>query len=242
MKTTIKTPDTVRRFARILKEQGYSKKNPFSPKKPFCLKQTIDMPGVLDFAYAEFVSFWPGDGVLYGKYREPRRDLLTEIKIVNSCCDYGDGNYVGSWWDTAMLKSLCEELEPKTVKTVKDFIPNFDPLYQAVCRFISDHQGKKGYIDTQGHDGRPHCDPIFSIEWNEDLNLDVSMRVHGVRVVDGDLQVVTEMPHSGCSARIVYRDEDFCSPDADWLSVCNGEGIQYVPTLLNIAEFIEPYC
>ena len=233
MKTKEIIPNTVKRFARILKEQGYSKKNPFCPKRPFRLKQTIDMPGVLDFAYADFVSFWPEKGILYGKYKEPGRDVLTEIKVADFFRAFGDGNYVDSWWDTDMLKTLCDEFE----KPVCEFVYDLSPLYESVCRFISEHQGDKGYIDTQSDD----YDPIQSIEWNQDLELDVGMRIHGIRVVNDDLQVVSEMPHCGCSVPVVYGDEDFRNPDTDWKSVRYGEDIQYEATLLNIVEFIKEY-
>lgn len=116
-------------------------------------------------------------------------------------------------------------------------IPNFDPLYEEVMAFVKEHQGEKGYIDTQDST----LDPIYT--FNIDVNGDAyECKVYGVRVKDYgdegcDLEVITEP----CTRTYVvtYEDDDFRTSD-EWESVRWSE-MPYIHTLLNIAENIEEY-
>lgn len=119
-------------------------------------------------------------------------------------------------------------------------IPDLTPMYEAVCAYVKEHQGEKGYIDTQDEG----CDTIWSHEYETDTSVELLERhVKAVRVNRyGSLQVMTD------NSNILYRDEDIRSakddaedPDPRWKNVRNDDEIVYVQTLFNIAESIREY-
>ena len=114
-----------------------------------------------------------------------------------------------------------------------DLIPNFDNLYNATVNFVRDHQGDKGYIDTQGDE-----DTISTIIFDDESGRGVEEEVHGVRVTeDGDLQIVCE-PFMR-TVNIEYTDEDFKNDD-NWHSIRYSD-VYYVFTLIDIASYIHEY-
>lgn len=119
---------------------------------------------------------------------------------------------------------------PKT--RISDYIPNFDKLYDIVKEFISTHQGKKGYIDTQNTDYK--CDDIYSIICSDVIEEE---SVCGIRVKDNNIQIVSEPITQ--SYRIIYMEEDFRN-DKNWKNI-KGTDVFFVPTLIAIAESIEQY-
>lgn len=117
-------------------------------------------------------------------------------------------------------------------------IPNFDPLYDEVVAYVREHQGEKGYIDTQD----PTLDTIYTFNIDE-LGDAYECKVHGVRVKDygpdegEDLEVITEPLMR--TYVVEYGDEDFRTSE-EWESVRWSE-LPYINTLLAIAESIEEY-
>lgn len=116
-------------------------------------------------------------------------------------------------------------------------IPNFDPLFDEVVAYVREHQGEKGYIDTQDNT----LDLIYTFNFDEDGNA-YEAKVHGVRVMDYgdegyDLEVITEPIMR--TYETVYSDEDFRTSE-EWESVRWSE-MPYIHTLLSIAESIEEY-
>lgn len=116
-------------------------------------------------------------------------------------------------------------------------IPNFDPLYEEVVAYVREHQGEKGYIDTQDRT----LDTIYTFNIDEDGNA-YECKVYGVRVMDYgpndyDLEVITEPVMR--TYVVEYSDEDFRNSE-EWESVRWSE-MPYIHTLLNIAECIEEY-
>ena len=119
-------------------------------------------------------------------------------------------------------------------------VPDLNPMRDAIKAFVKEHQGDKGYIDTQDTDH----DTIYTFVYDYDAGEAKEMRVHGVRVNPDngdDLEIVFEPDNSAGSAHIVYRDCDFKAKDADWRSVQYDESVYYVPTIFNLAEFIAEY-
>lgn len=122
-------------------------------------------------------------------------------------------------------------------------IPDLNPLYEKVCKFVKEHQGEKGYIDVQPEVG----DTIYTFAYNYDTELREECVVCGVRWNEEtkDLEIVYE-PYMR-SYKVVYDDESFrgvCEDkdaNAEWDSVKNSDVIYYVPTIINIAECIEEY-
>lgn len=119
---------------------------------------------------------------------------------------------------------------PKT--RISDYIPNFDKLYDIVKDFISTHQGKKGYIDTQNTDYK--CDDIYSIISSDVIEEE---SICGVRVKDNNIQIASEPITQ--SYQVVYMEEDFRN-DKNWKNI-KGTDVFYIPTLIAIAESIEQY-
>lgn len=116
-------------------------------------------------------------------------------------------------------------------------IPNFDPLFDEVVAYVREHQGEKGYIDTQDNT----LDLIYTFNFDEDGNA-YEAKVHGVRVMDYgdegyDLEVITEPIMR--TYETVYSDEDFRTSE-EWESVRWSE-MPFIHTLLSIAESIEEY-
>jgi hypothetical protein len=132
--------------------------------------------------------------------------------------------------------------EPIDMKTdMNPFgIPDLTPMYDAVCAYVKEHQGEKGYIDTQDEG----CDTIWSHEYETDCSVElVERHVKAVRVNRyGSLQVMTDMP------QVTYTDEDIRSAKDDaedpyprWKNVRNDDEVVFVQTLFNIAENIREY-
>ena len=119
---------------------------------------------------------------------------------------------------------------PKT--RISDYIPNFDKLYDKVKEFISTHQGKKGYIDTQNTEYK--CDDIYSIICSDVIEEE---SVCGIRVKDNNIQIVSEPITQ--SYQVVYMEEDFRN-DKNWKNI-KGTDVFFIPTLIAIAESIEQY-
>lgn len=119
---------------------------------------------------------------------------------------------------------------PKT--RISDYIPNFDKLYDKVKEFISTHQGKKGYIDTQNTDYK--CDDIYSIICSDVIEEE---SVCGIRVKDNNIQIVSEPITQ--SYQVVYMEKDFKN-NKNWKNI-KGTDVYFIPTLIAIAESIEQY-
>lgn len=123
--------------------------------------------------------------------------------------------------------------EPKTINTTPFDIPNLDELYRQVVGFVKDKQGEKGYIDCQPFQG-PNGDTIYAIQFDGEYRYGIEHYVYGVRVKDGELEVLLEpIAHT---YRVKYEETDF----KDWLSVKDGD-VYYIPTLFSIAESIAQY-
>lgn len=124
-------------------------------------------------------------------------------------------------------------------RTLACLVPDFRPLYEAVCEFVSKHQGEKGYIDTQDKD----CDMILGLTYDEGKHEAQEILIHGIRVnpENGSLQIVYEYDVSGYHNPIIYDDEAFRSPETEWHDVWDDEYVYLNPTLVNIAENLEGY-
>lgn len=110
---------------------------------------------------------------------------------------------------------------------------DLDPMYNSVCKFVKAHQGEKGYIPTQNYS----LDTIYGFIFDDGECRGVEIEIMGVRVKDGDLEIVWEHSHPGC---VITYDENSYEDDAEWWSL-RWSDIYYVPTLFNIAEYIEEY-
>lgn len=115
----------------------------------------------------------------------------------------------------------------------RPLVLNLDPMFNDLKMYIEEHQGEKGYIDTQECSMK---DTIFGFMYNEDLETFEESVVYGVRVKDDDIEIILE--HSAMSYNVEYTDEDF--KNAEWVSL-RWSDVLYIQTLFNIAENIEEY-
>ena len=112
--------------------------------------------------------------------------------------------------------------------------PNLDPLYNELRDFIKEHQGEKGYIETQDND----CDTIYTLVYREDEFRAIDAKVHGVRVKNDKIQIAwADMP---LHENIVFTEEDY-KDESNWFDLRYDECVYYVHTLFYIADFIEEY-
>ena len=121
-------------------------------------------------------------------------------------------------------------------------VPDLTPMYEAVCGYVKEHQGEKGYIDTQDE----RCDTIWSHEYLTDQSFKlIELQVKAVRVNrHGKLQMISDLPFPS----VDYKDENIRSaredardPDPRWKDVRYSDEVVFVQTLFNIAECIREY-
>ena len=117
--------------------------------------------------------------------------------------------------------------------SLKDNIPSYDGLYDKVREFISEHQGEKGYIDTQNED----CDTIYAYVYEESSDLYEERKVYGVKVEDGEIYALCDVNPS--SYTITYSDKDFKDSE-DWYNI-RFSFVKYRDLLFSIAEVLEEY-
>lgn len=120
---------------------------------------------------------------------------------------------------------------------IRNSIPNLTKLYNKVYEFVKQHQGEKGYIDTQNDD----CDRMSAYVYDEGMGCAVEQKVHGIRVdaETDDIEIVVEPIMRTC--KIHYDEESFKSSDTVWESLRYGDVVYYGPTIIEIAEVIEEY-
>jgi hypothetical protein len=122
-----------------------------------------------------------------------------------------------------------------------ELMPNLDPIYDAVTKFVEEHQGEKGYIDTQD----PKNDTIYGFEYSETTRCGMECKVVGVRVREYQEDSKTEkrlevaLVYDALSYKVVYGDEDF-QDENNWNDIQYSD-VYYRETLLNILESIEEY-
>ena len=116
-------------------------------------------------------------------------------------------------------------------------IPNLDRMFNDVLAFVKEKQGEKGYIDTQDET----ADGIKCFVFSDVSSQGEERIVYGVRVAQtngaDDLQICYE-PFVR-TYRVEYAEDDFKT--ADWRSVRWDSDVYYIPTIFNIAEYIEEY-
>ena len=130
---------------------------------------------------------------------------------------------------------------------VKIRVPDLEPMYEDVCKYVREHQGEKGYIDVQPYQENPG-DIIYTFVYNEMSAWGEERMVYGVRWNEEakDLEICFE-PYMR-TYRTIYDEKSFkgewtgedADANAEWYSV-KWSDVDYVPTIFNIAECIEEY-
>ena len=115
------------------------------------------------------------------------------------------------------------------------YIPDFSELYKATCEFVKQHQGTKGYIDTQTDLGK---DIIYALVYTECEELK-EVIVYGVKYDEEYDTLAIAWEHIRDSYIMEYTEKDF--EFADWFEVAPHCDVYYPATLINIAELIHEY-
>lgn len=111
----------------------------------------------------------------------------------------------------------------------------YEDLKNEVIAFVYDHQGSKGYIDTQVS---KRLDTIYAISYDWDLEETTEQYVYGVRVFYGCLEVALQPITK--TYEETWGDEEFAS--TQWKEVSeNSSEVYFRVTLDNIADYINEY-
>lgn len=121
------------------------------------------------------------------------------------------------------------------MKNPASFIPDFSELHKATCEFVKQHQGTKGYIDTQPDIGK---DLIYALVYTECEELK-EVVVYGVKYDEEYNALAIAWESIVRSYVIEYTEKDYES--VDWYRVSPGCDVYYPATLINIAELIHEY-
>ena len=112
-------------------------------------------------------------------------------------------------------------------------VPDLNPMYEAIKAFVKDHQGHKGFINTDD----PNGDAMYSLEYSQEENRVNEYHIKGIRVNRHNcLEVITDLYN------VRYSDDDIhrCG-DSEWLNVRHSDEVYFVPTIFNIAEALAKY-
>ena len=119
-------------------------------------------------------------------------------------------------------------------------VPNFDPTYNELRKYIKKHQGEKGYILTEST-VEDH-DVIYALLYSDDYYNVSEPEVKAVRVKENIIEVILDY---GC----IYDEETVAKAETEkkegtigvWLDLRWDDYVMYPQTLLNIAEHIREY-
>lgn len=115
------------------------------------------------------------------------------------------------------------------------YIPDFSELHKATCEFVKQHQGTKGYIDTQLDLGK---DIIYALVYTECEELK-EVIVYGVKYDEEYATLAIAWEPIASSYAVEYTEKDYES--ANWYEVAPHCDVHYPATLINIAEVIHEY-
>lgn len=143
--------------------------------------------------------------------------------------DYLYGDNIEIQEDTEVPAEADESDDPS------GYIPNLKPLLEKVTQYVRNHQGEKGFINTQ--DG---TDMIWMMEYDVGTAI-TEYHVKALRVTDkGILEMLRDDPYTDWTEEEIRESFDIPDDRSPWQAV-NETGVVFPQTLLNIAENISEY-
>lgn len=123
--------------------------------------------------------------------------------------------------------------------------PDIKDSYDRLVRYVEAHQGEKGYIDVQPHrrdaSGKETSFPrILALLYNFESNVYETVLVHGIRAVDGDVEIIVDSDAAG-SVRVTYSEDDFKAADAEWSKIWDDDVVERNFTFFEIVDHINEY-
>ena len=113
------------------------------------------------------------------------------------------------------------------------FVPNLQPMYDAVRDYVRAFQGKRGFLLTEDNQKKTICGYLY----DEKLQLHVERQVKGVRVTpEGQLEVVMDEPAKHYTNIALGKLQHEC-----WIDIRNNANVHFVPTLFSLADAISDY-
>ncbi len=115
----------------------------------------------------------------------------------------------------------------------------FDQLFESVRNLVRQNQNPQGYIDTQNEEAAT----IYGFFYDERVMERVEVRVHAIRInpKTGDLEALIARDVNGFKKSIEFTPEQILGAGAEWRSVREDENLDFVPTIVNIADNICDY-
>lgn len=164
----------------------------------------------------------------------------------------GNGEFLYEMVDDARFSPLAQEVIKRKVDEIHngegklpvELIPSLDILHTAVKNYVLRNQGKKGFIclEDNNPDGIAR-DTINCFVWLGGEYGNKEFKIHGIRVVNDNIQIIYDNDATPYDTKITYTPQDFCSPEADWKFLNDGE-VLYHQALIDIAQsihnFVEP--
>lgn len=120
----------------------------------------------------------------------------------------------------------------------KQNIPSLDNLFEVTRDWIRNHQGEKGYINTDNPDGA--CDDMYAIVNNYYIENVDELRIIAVREKDCDIEIALDWKDNSNLA--TEEDlEKYFKDSNNWYPILGGDVVHYTQTLFEIAGSIEQY-
>ena len=139
------------------------------------------------------------------------------------------------------IKQKVDEIHNGEGELPYKLVPSLDILHNAVKNYVLAHQGKKGFICLE--DNNPDeiaRDTITCFVWIDGEYGNQEFKIHGIRVVNDCIQIIYDNDPTPYDKKITYAPQDFCSPEADWKYLNDGE-VLYDQALIDIAQSIHTY-
>jgi len=113
-------------------------------------------------------------------------------------------------------------------------IPDLNPMYGSVRKYIEENQGTKGFILTEPQGIK---DTISTIVFeSEFFEVCYEAVVKAIRVKNNRIEIIYSQ-----SDTLPYKESDIKELDEDSWEDIKSPKIEYISTLFNIAENIEQY-
>ena len=116
---------------------------------------------------------------------------------------------------------------------LENYVPSTESAYNALLRFVKEHQGEKGYFRTDD----TSADTIWGFIYDEGEQRGVEVQVLAVRVSEDEIQVY--LGDSALTYKVEYTEEDFKNEE-NWYDLKFSD-VYYPETLFRICEVIEQY-
>ena len=170
------------------------------------------------------------------KNGQPLPDKLSYFLIQQ------DGDFRGEYYEMYCVveKDIVPSSEKISDRKVKPDnripVPILTDTYDAVCKYVKEHSGEKGFYYT----GSDDCDYIWAMIYEGfDDPVYSEYRIYALKVNEfGALVCYCDPPNIKCDAEYIKSIVD---DESQWIQVRYDDYLYFTPTIFNIAENIQEY-